>query len=103
MSRRDDEITWYRIILTTEQVEFGFVDILRAELGEIWIARGGPEGFTVWLKDEEDYTEVYISPVAAAASSLILTRFNAMHCEKPRLDTLTCLLGHYTYDDLVQE
>ena len=103
MSRSNGDRTWYRLILTTEQVEFGFVDILRAELGEIWIARGGPEGFTVWLQDCDTFTEIYLSPVAAAASSLVLTRFNAMHCDKPRLDSLTCLLGHDTYDDLMQE
>ena len=100
MTPPDNETSWYRIALAPEQVEFGFVDIIRAEIEEIWISRGALEGFTVWLKERTDLTEIYFSPVAAEASKILLYRFNGIACTMPPLESLSFLLGHAFSDDM---
>lgn len=100
MTPPNNEISWYRIALTAEQLEFGFVDIIRAEIEEIWISRGGLEGFTVWLREHADLTEIYFSPVAAEASKILLYRFNGAACTMPPLESLSFLLGHAFSDDV---
>ena len=95
----ENDARWCRLSLTPEQVEFGFIDIIRGELEEIWIARGALEGFTVWLKERAEATEIYFSPVAAEAAGLLLYRFNATPCARPRLEYLSFLLGHVFQDD----
>jgi hypothetical protein len=94
------DMPWYRLSLTQEQLEFGFADIIRAELEEIWIARGALEGFTVWLKEHTGLTDIYFSPIAAEAAGLLLHRFNASPCAMPDLETLSFLLGHVFQADM---
>ena len=95
----DNEISWYRLPLTPEQIEFGFVNIIRAEIEEIWISTGALEGFTVWLKEGDDLTEIYFSPVAAEAAKLLLFRFNGTPCTMPQLESLSFLLGSAFFDE----
>jgi len=95
----DNEISWYRLPLTPEQIEFGFVDIIRAEIEEIWISRGALEGFTVWLKERDDLAEIYFSPIAAEAAKILLYRFNGTPCTMPHLESLSFLLGSVFCDD----
>jgi len=99
MTPIDNETSWYRLVLTPEQAEFGFADIIRAEIEEIWISRGALEGFTVWLKKHTDTTQIYFSPVAAEASKLLLYRFNGTPCKRPPLESLSFLLGHALSDE----
>ncbi len=101
MTPPDNDARWSCLSLTPEQVAFGFVDILRAELEEIWIARGALEGFTVWLKEQPEATEIYFSPIAAEAAGLLLYRFKATPCAMPRLESLSFILGHVLQDDTV--
>ncbi len=100
MTSSGTDRSWYRICLTPEQVEFGFADIIRAELEEIWLARGALEGFTVWLKEHDGLTEIYFSPIAAEAAGLLLYRFKAAPCTMPDLETLSFLLGHVFQADM---
>lgn len=99
MTPPEHDATWCRLSLTPEQVEFGFVGIIRAELEEIWLARGALEGFTVWLKEQAEATEIYFSPIAAEAAGLLLYRFNTTPCAMPHLESLSFLLGHVFQDD----
>ncbi len=100
MTTTDNDTSWYRLVLTPEQAEFGFADIIRAEIEEIWISRGALEGFTVWLKEHTDNTQIYFSPVAAEASKLLLYRFNGTPCARPPLESLSFLLGHAFSDEM---
>jgi hypothetical protein len=90
---------WYRIHVSPEQLEFGFADIIRAEMEEIWLARGAPEGFSLWRSSSEDGVDLYLSPVAGACGALLNACFNAVYCEQPPLDELEFLLGHVLYGD----
>lgn len=85
---------WHCITLSTEQMEFGFVGILRAELEEIWIGRGAPAHFSVWLEIFASGTRVYLSPVAAETARMLLFRFGGAVCKDPNTETLSFLLGH---------
>jgi hypothetical protein len=85
---------WYCITLSEEQMEFGFVDILRAELEEIWIARGGQAHFSVWLEIFTSGTRVYLSPAAAEAARMLLYRFGGNVCPEPDTGALSFLLGY---------
>lgn len=98
MTQTDKDTSWVRLDLSPEQIEFGFVDIIRAEVAEIWISRGALEGFTVWLLESPSHTEMYFSPVAAVACRLLLMQFNGTPCPIPPLDSLTFLIG-YAYVD----
>lgn len=94
MTTPDNDTSWYRIILSPEQKEFGFVAIIRAEIEEIWISRGCLEGFSIWLTEDDEQTELYFSPIAGAAAQIILYRFNGAPCPMPLLDDVTFVLGH---------
>ena len=85
---------WYCIHFSPEQIEFGFVDILKAELEEVWIARGGPHEFSVWLELISGGTRIYLSPTAAGAASTLVLKFGGTACEPPQTDTMSFLLGY---------
>ena len=98
MTQTDNDTSWVRLDLSPEQIEFGFIDIIRAEVEEIWISRGALEGFTVWLLETPSNTEMYFSPVAAVVCRLLLMQFNGTPCPIPKLDSLTFLIGHAYVD-----
>lgn len=99
MAGPENEKSWYCLSLTPEQVDFGFVDIIRAEISEIWISRGALEGFTVWLDEGAESVEIYFSPIAAEAVKLLLYRFGGTSCAMPQLEALSFLLGSVLSDD----
>jgi len=99
MTHPESETSWYCLTLTPEQAEFGFVDIIRAEIEEIWISRGALEGFTVWLDETGDHVKMYFSAVAAEAAKILLYRFGAQACGMPNLESLSFLLGSVLSDD----
>jgi len=98
MSEYNNDSSWYCITLTPEQKEFGFDEIIRAEMGEIWIARGAQEGVSVWLKESDSETKIYFSPIAAETAQMLIFRFNGVPCPKPPFDSVTFMLGHVFYD-----
>ena len=93
MQNQDIQATWYRISLTPEQRDFGFADIIRAELEELWLFQGGRDGFSVWLEDKDETTDIFLSPAAADSAQVLIYRFNGTACEQPRTGDLTFILG----------
>jgi hypothetical protein len=93
-------MSWYCIELSPEQVEFGFADIVRAELEEIFISRGAQEYFTVWKQQDESGTRLYLSPVAAESAQLLVFRFGGTRCDEPEKTSLDFLLGYAFRDDI---
>lgn len=89
----DSNHPWYRLFLTREQLDFGFIEIIRAELEEIWISRGGIDDFSVWLETDDEVTAIILAPAAAQAAALLLGRFQGRPCPRPPLEDLRFLLG----------
>ena len=80
-------------------MEFGFTDIIRAEMEEAWISRGAIEGVSVWLEDIHSGTNLYFSPVASEIAKILLYRFNGKPCDEPSLENLTFMLGSGYLED----
>ena len=93
-------MSWYCIDLSPEQAEFGFTDIFRAEIEEIFISRGAPLHFTVWLQEAKNGKKIFLSPVAAECAQLLIFRFAGSPCDEPEQSSLNFLLGHAYRDDL---
>ena len=96
-------MSWYCIELNPEQAEFGFAAIFRAELEELFIARGAPVHFSVWMQEEAGVSRIFLSPVAAESAQLLVFRFGGVPCEEPDKTGLSFLLGHAYRDDLPPE
>lgn len=92
-------MSWYCIELTQEQVDFGFVEIIRAEMAEIWISRGGLPDASLWLEQSEVVTRMYFSPILAELAGSIILRFNGAPCKDPQKEDLTFLMGLAHFDD----
>ncbi len=95
-------MSWYCIELTPEQAEFDFAAILRAEMEEIFIARGAPINFSVWMQAEKNRTRIFLSPVAAESAQILVFKFGGAPCDEPDKNGLSFLLGHAYRDDLYQ-
>ena len=101
MPHTNKEMSWFCIQLTPEQREFGFDNIIRAEMEEIWISQGAREGISLWLEEGEDKRSIYFSPLAASIAQILIFRFNGSPCNQPDLAKLTFLLGHAFRDDTI--
>ena len=96
-------MSWYCIEFSPEQAEFGFADIVRAEMEEIWISRGAQEHFTLWRQKDQGSTRIFFSPVAAESAQMLIYRFGGVPCDEPEKNNLDFLLGYAYRDDLEQE
>lgn len=96
-------MSWYCIELTPEQAEFGFAAILRAELEEIFIARGAQINFSVWTQEDESSSRIFLSPVAAESAQTLVYKFAGRPCDEPDKNGLSFLLGHAYREDSHQE
>ena len=92
-------MSWYIVSLSTEQIEFGFVDIITAEVAEIWLARGGPADFSVWLQADVNPARIFFSAIAAEACQSLLFRFGGQPCPDPDLKNLQFLVGTAYHDN----
>ena len=99
MATENDVATWCCIALTPEQKEFGFKDIIRAEMEEIWISQGAQEGFSIWSEEQDENLNIYFSPAAALSAKILIYRFNGKPCPPPEYKELTFILGHVFNDD----
>lgn len=92
-------MSWYCVELSSEQAEFGFIDILRAETAEAWMSRGGPADATLWIDERADTARLYFSPILARVAGTIILRFNGRACQEPDKQGLSFLLGLALIDD----
>ena len=89
------DLHWYCITLGSEQKDFGFDLIIRSEMEEIWIARGGPEEFSLWGQDDNKHGNyhLYLSPLAAELAQSLIYRFHGTPCSAPNQSETLFLLG----------
>lgn len=86
---------WWRVRLTSEDVDAGELLILQNLFRESFIARNGPQGaalYGAWVPDHAAYV-LYFTPQTAACARALFEIYAAEACEPPVLSGFRWLYG----------
>ena len=89
-------MSWYKIILSVEQVSNGKHKKIQDEFGDIFMRAGGPKGVALFSSNflPGDTLEIYFSPEASQLSKHLIDAYSGVPCDVPTRKDAGLLVGH---------